>query len=320
MDTRGLGMTDLRISAVGLGAVEFCGGDASRGEPTVSEARAAVGAALDSGINWLDTAEAYYEGRNEAFLGRVLRDLGGELMLATKLSPAPDGSGFRHDEVHAGCRASLARLGRDWIDIYFLHYPDETGVPVAETWAALAELVDDGLVRAVGLSNYGLQDIEQCHAQRAVDVVQDGLSLVDHLDNRAMFARCGELGISVVVYEPLGSGTLSGRPIEQVREAWADWSGFDFYERLLAGNNGDKSAALIAAVRPVAERLGISIPQLAIAWVLHQPGVTSAIAGSRNPDHVRLNAKAAGLGFAPRVLAELEGLIPIGPTVAEPRH
>ena len=105
-----------------------------------------------------------------------------------------------------------------------MHYPDESGVLLEETWSALGELADEGTVRAIGLSNYGIEDVERCHAIRAVDVIQDGLSLVDHLDNRAMFERCHELGIAVVVYEPLGSGTLSGRSIEQVREAWADWS------------------------------------------------------------------------------------------------
>ena len=149
-----------------------------------------------------------------------------------------------------------------------------------------------------------------------MDVIQDGLSLVDHLDNRAMFERCHELGIAVVVYEPLGSGTLSGRSIEQVREAWADWSEFPFFERLLAGENGEKSAALVAALRPIADRLGTTIPQLAIAWVLAQPGVTSAIAGSRNPEHVRHNANAATLQLAPNVLAELEIAMSHGPTVA----
>jgi aryl-alcohol dehydrogenase-like predicted oxidoreductase len=103
-------------------------------------------------------------------------------------------------------------------------------------------LVDEGLVRAIGLSNYPIEEVERSHAQRPVDVIQDGLSLVDHLDNRDLIRRCGQLGIGVVVYEPLGSGTLSGRSIAEVREAWSDWSEFDFYKRLLAGTNGEKSS------------------------------------------------------------------------------
>jgi aryl-alcohol dehydrogenase-like predicted oxidoreductase len=317
METRPLGGTPLQISVVGLGGVELCGGDPSRGEPTLAEATAAVEAALESGVNWIDTAEAYHERRNEAFIGQVLKQLRDDLLLATKVSPSPDGTGFRRREVHAACRASLDRLGCDLIDVYVLHYPDETGVPLEETWGALAELVDEGLVRAIGLSNYGLEDVERCHAQRQVDVVQDGLSLVDHLDNRASFARLGELGIGVVVYEPLGSGTLSGRSIEDIRAAWAEWSEFGFYKRLLDGTNGERSAALVDAIRPIAGRLGISVPQLAIAWVLHQAGVTAALAGSCKPEHVRQNARAGELELPPDVLGELERLIPIGPTIAD---
>jgi aryl-alcohol dehydrogenase-like predicted oxidoreductase len=316
MEIRPLGTTALRISVVGLGGVELRGGDVSHGEPTLADATAAVEAGLEGGINWLDTAEAYYRRRNETFIGEVLREIGDELLVATKLSPSPDGTGFRHHEVRAGCRASLDRLGRERIDIYFLHYPDDTGVPLDETWGALAELVDEGLVRAIGLSNYPIEDVERCHAQRPVDVVQDGLSLVDHLDNRALIRRCGELGIGVVVYEPLGSGTLSGRSIEEVREVWSDWSEFGFYKRLLAGTNGEKSASLVDAVRVIAERQGVSVPQLAIAWVLHQEGVTAAIAGSRNPQHVRQNALAGEFALPTNVLGELERVIPIGPTFA----
>lgn len=316
METRPLGRTTLRISVVGLGGVELGGGNASQGEPTLAEATAAVAAALQSGINWIDTAEAYDERRNEAFIGQVLKQCGDDLLVATKVSPSPDGTGFRRKEVHAACRASLDRLGRDFVDFYFLHYPDETGVPLEETWGALAELVDEGLTRAIGLSNYRLDDVERCHAQRPVDVVQDGLSLVDHLDNRASITRCGELGIGVVIYEPLGSGTLSGRSIDEVRRAWASWSEFGFYKRLLAGTNGERSAALVEAIRPISARLGVSLPQLAIAWVLHQEGVTAALAGSRNPDHVRQNARAGELELPPYVLEELERLIPIGPTIA----
>jgi aryl-alcohol dehydrogenase-like predicted oxidoreductase len=316
METRPLGRTALEVSVVGLGRVELCGGNASQGEPTLAEATAAVDAALQNGVNWIDTAEAYYEGRNEAFIGQVLKQWADDMLVATKVSPSPDGTGFRREEVGAACRGSLDRLGRDVIDVYFLHYPDETGVALEETWGALAELVDEGLVQAIGLSNYRFVDVERCHAQRPVDVVQDGLSLVDHLDNRTSIARYGELGIGVVVYEPLGSGTLTGRSIDEVREAWAAWSEFGFYKRLLAGTNGERSAALVDAIQPIARRLAVSVPQLAIAWVLRQEGVTAALAGSRNPEHVRQNARAGELELPPTVLEELERVIPIGPTIA----
>ena len=318
MDRRALGRSGLSVSVVGLGGVELGDGDTASSWPSLEIATAAVRASLDSGVNWIDTAEAYLDTKNESFIGELLRQMGvdgDELLLSSKLLSRPDGTGFRASEVHRGCRASLARLSRDQLDIYLLHAPDETGVPIEETWGAMAELVDEGLVRAIGLSNFALEAVTRCHAQRRVDLVQDGLSLVDHLDNRELFARCRELDVGVVVYEPLGSGTLSGRPIDAIRETWAEWSEWGFYQRLLAGENGEKSAALVDALRPVAEEQGITVPQLAIAWVLHQDGVTAALAGSANPGHVRANAAAAALELPRLVLDRLEELIQLGPTI-----
>jgi aryl-alcohol dehydrogenase-like predicted oxidoreductase len=317
VDARELGRSGLAVSVVGLGGFELGSGDTTEGYPTLESAETAIRAALDSGMNWIDTAEAYFDSGNESFVGELLRKMRlgvDELMISSKLLPGPEGTGFRATEVHEGFRASLVRLGRTELDIYLLHAPDETGVPLEETWGAMSELVDDGLVKAIGLSNFTLDDVRLCHALRAVDVVQDGLSLIDHLDNREMFERCRELEIGVVVYEPLGSGTMSGKSLDSIREAWAEFAGWGFYKRLLAGENGDRSAALVDALRVVAAEQEISLPQLAIAWVLHQGGVTAALAGSANPDHVRANAAAAELELPQAVLGRLEELIPLGPT------
>jgi aryl-alcohol dehydrogenase-like predicted oxidoreductase len=99
------------------------------------------------------------------------------------------------------------------IDVYFLHWPDNSGVPLEETWRAMAELADDGLVRAIAISNYSADDVERCHAQRPLDAVQDGLSMIDYLDDRPAFARYGELGIAVTIFEPLASGVLSAKTV-----------------------------------------------------------------------------------------------------------
>jgi myo-inositol catabolism protein IolS len=205
----------------------------------------------------------------------------------------------------------MRRLRRDHLDVYFLHWPDDV-VPLEETWGEMSELVEQGLVRAIGLSNYDIADIERCHAQRAVDLVQDGLSLVDHLDDREKFSRCAELGVPVVVYEPLAGGVLSGRTMEEVREIWKDWAEFGFYKRMLAPGRAERSEAVVDAMRPIAHRHGVSVAQLALAWVLHQPGVAWALAGSRNGRHVHENAAAAAIDLHAS-LGELEALIPLGP-------
>ena len=134
-------------------------------------------------------------------------------------------------------------LRRDHLDIYFLHWPDDTGVPLDETWGAMAELADTGLVRAVGLSNYEFDDVERCHRQRRVDAVQVGLSLIDYLDNREYIARCGDLGIAVTIYEPIAGGILSGKTMDEVLAIWTGpWVESGFYKRLLSP--GKQNAAL----------------------------------------------------------------------------
>ena len=192
MVSRPVGGSGVFVSRVGLGGFEL--GPDEGEEPDVDRAVRVIETALAQGVNWLDTSENYLATRNESLIGVALERIGGEFLVATKAAPAAaitgGGSGFRPDQIHAACRASLRRLGRDHIDIYFLHWPDDTGVPLYETWGAMAELADAGLVRAIGLSNYELAEIEGCHAQRPVDSVQTGLSLIDYLDDRSLIAGC----------------------------------------------------------------------------------------------------------------------------------
>lgn len=309
----------MRISRIGLGGYEL--GPEPDEEPDVARAVRVIEAALEGGINWLDTSENYLATRNEDVIGAALGQIGDEMLVASKVAPGAaitgGGSGFRREQVHAACRDSLRRLGRDYLDIYFLHWPDDTGVPLEETWGAMAELADAGLVRAIGLSNYSPENVARCHAQRRVDAVQIGLSLIDYLDNREPIAQWGEAGIAVTIYEPLGSGILTGRTIEQARAAWTGvWLESAFYQQLLGPGQGEKSFAVADGLRPIAERLGAAVSQVAIAWVLHQPGVTAAIAGSRSEAHTRENAGAAQLELPADVLDELEALIPLGPAFA----
>ena len=316
MEMRPTGGSGVLVSAVGLGGLEL--GPEPGASPDLARAVAVLGVALDAGINWLDTSENYLDTANESLIGAALARLGEEMLVATKVAPGAaitgGATGFRHDEVHAACRMSLQRLGRDHIDLYFLHWPDATGVPLEETWGAMSELVELGLVRAIGLSNYELPDIERAHAQRPVDVVQDGLSLIDYLEARDAIARCGELGIGAVVFEPLASGILSDKTLEQVLAIWTGpWIESAFYQRLLAPGRAERSFAVADAMRPIAQRLGATVAQLAIAWVLAQAGVTAAIVGSRNGGHVHENAEATTLDLS-AVLDELEALIPLGPS------
>ncbi|HVQ88188.1 MAG TPA: aldo/keto reductase [Actinomycetes bacterium] len=318
MDVRVLGGSEVSVSRIGLGGFEL--GPEEGDEPDVDRAVGVLTASLDAGVNWLDTSENYLNTNNESLIGAALAKLGTNIKIATKAAPGAKitggGSGFRPHQIHQACLGSLRRLGRDVIDMYFLHWPDESGVPLEDTWGAMAELVDEGLVRAIGMSNYELAEIENCNKQRPVDVVQTGLSMIDYLADRALVAECGDLGISVVIYEPLGSGILTGRSLEEVRAIWTGpWVESAFYQRLLAPGNAERSFAVVDGIRPIAAARGWTVAQAAIAWVLAQPGVSAAIAGSRDGRHMRENAEAAAINLA-EARAELEALITLGPGFA----
>lgn len=319
LERRPVGSSGVRVSRVGLGGYEL--GPEPDEAPDVERAAHVISAAIDCGVNWLDTSENYLATRNEEVIGAALQQVGVEFLVASKVAPGAaitgGGSGFRREQVLQACRDSLRRLQRESLDLYFLHWPDSTGVPLEETWGAMAELRDAGLARAVGLSNYGIEDVERCHREHPVDAVQVGLNLIDYLEDRDDVARCGELGITVTIYEPLGSGILSGRTLEQVQAIWTGpWRESAFYKRLLGPGSAEKSFAVADGLRPIADALNASVAQVAIAWVLHQPGVAAAITGSRNGSHMRENAAAANLALTPTLLDEIEELIPLGPTVA----
>jgi aryl-alcohol dehydrogenase-like predicted oxidoreductase len=305
------------ISAIGLGGVEL--GPEDGEEPDAAHAAGVIEKAADHGINWVDTSENYYATRNETVIGEALAKVTADVMVASKVAPGAKGSGggsgFRPEQVRAACQASLERLGRDQIDLYFLHWPDDTGVPLEETWGAMADLADAGLVRAIGMSNHRTADIERCHFTRPVDVVQEGLSLIDHLHNRARVRRCGELGVGVTIYEPLASGVLGGKSMDEVRAVWSAWSEMPFYQRLLVPGRAEHSWAVVDGLRSIGDTVGATVAQVAIAWVLHQAGARSAIVGSRSGGHMMENAGAAELDLTD-VLDDIEALIQLGPSFA----
>jgi aryl-alcohol dehydrogenase-like predicted oxidoreductase len=173
-------------------------------------------------------------------------------------------------------------------------------------------------VRSIGLSNYERDDISRCHEQRSVDLIQTGLSLIDYLDDREMIAWCGVQGIAATIYEPLASGILTATPFEEVREKWVGtpWEDSAFFRRLLSQENADRTRQVVEGLRRIAEQIDATVAQVAIAWVLRQPGVISAIAGSANPDRARANARAAEVVLSDAQLQAADDLIPLGPAFA----
>jgi aryl-alcohol dehydrogenase-like predicted oxidoreductase len=308
MRIRKLGSGGPEISVIGFGAWE-AGGTEWGPNPSDDQVIEAIRAGLDAGITWVDTAEVYGDGTSEELVGRAVEGRRDDLVIATKVAPRPDGTGFRREEVRAACEGSLKRLGTDRIDLYQLHWRDPR-VPVEETWEAMARLVADGLVRAIGVSNFDQELIERCEAIRHVDSLQPHFSML-RLENRDLINWCGERGTGVVAYAPLGYGLLTGAISKDTRFDPRDWRNRG--GRMFAPGKIERSLAVVDGLRPIAERLGITLAQLALAWTVHQPGVTSAIAGSRNPEHVRENAAAGDVQLDERTLQEIEDLLPLGP-------
>ncbi len=313
MRRQGLGSSGPELSVIGFGAWE-AGGDAWGPNPSEGRVIESIRAGIDAGIDWIDTAEVYGSGTSESLVGKAVagRD---DVRIATKVAPRPDGTGFRPEEVRRACGASLARVGRDRIDLYQLHWPDHD-VPVEETWGAMAQLVDEGLVRHIGVSNFDRELIERCERIRHVDSLQPQFSIL-YLRHRDLIRWCGEQGIGVVCFGPLAYGLLTGTVGPDTRFDRRDWrsgdTGMSYYGDLFAPGKLERSLAVVDALRPIADGVGITVAQLALAWVLHQPGVTAAIAGSRNPEHVRQNAGAGDVALGEATLRELEAVLPLGP-------
>jgi aryl-alcohol dehydrogenase-like predicted oxidoreductase len=308
------------LSVVGLGGA-WLGHDPTDSD-VVSHAAAVLDSAAAAGTNWVDTSENYFDTGNEGVIGAALRDMPGAFLICSKVAPGAlasgGGSGFRPEQVRSACHRSLGRLGVPALDVYLLHWPDDTGVPLDDTWGAMAALVDDGVVRAIGLSNYERDDIAECHAQRPVDVVQTGLSIIDYLDDRDLIAWCGDHGIAVMIYEPLGNGLLTDTPFDQVRARWVGtaWEDSTMFRRLFGLEAEPRTREVLTGLTKIAAQLGATVAQVAIAWVLRQPGVAYALAGSGNPDRVRDNAGAGDLALPDSAMDAIEKLIPLGPAFA----
>jgi aryl-alcohol dehydrogenase-like predicted oxidoreductase len=290
MRTRTLGTAE--ISVIGFGAWEA--GGAVWGEGPGDEGSiAAIHAALDAGISWIDTAEVYGDGRSEEVVGRAIAGLDPKPFVATKVASSV--SGYTAEGVRRGAEGSLRRLGLDVIDLYQIHWPDESATPLETTWEAMAGLVEDGLVRHVGVSNFNRERLERCERVRHVDSLQNHFSMLHRGSGSELFPWCEENGTSVLAYGPLAYGLLTGAigmDTEFGEDDWRGTGGMSYYAELFEPSARAKHLETIEALRPIAEDLGIALSQLALAWVIAQPGVTSAIAGSRNPEHVRTNAAA----------------------------
>jgi aryl-alcohol dehydrogenase-like predicted oxidoreductase len=318
MKARRLGRDGPEISVIGFGAWEAGGGSEWGSAPPDARVVDAMRAGLDAGMTWIDTAEVYGDGHSEELVGRAVEGRREDVLIFSKVAPHPEGSGARPEEIRAACESSLKRLGVDHLDLYQLHWP-EPAVSVEDSWGAMSGLVDDGLVRWIGVSNFDRDLIERCLAVRHIDSLQQEFSMLA-LSDRDLLRWCGEAGVGVLSYGPLAYGLLTGAIGADTRFEDSDLrsgaSRDEMWTAFFAPGKLERGLALVEAIRPIAGELGVSVPQLALAWAEHQPGVTAAIAGSRNPDHVRENAAAGDVELSEDVLRRLEDALALGPEFA----
>ncbi|HTQ80941.1 MAG TPA: aldo/keto reductase [Thermoanaerobaculia bacterium] len=305
METRPLG--SLSVSVVGLGCNNF--------GMRLDEAgtRRVVAAALAAGINFLDTADIYGGTKSEEFLGQVLGERRGQVILATKFGMKVDDQrkGAKPDYVKRAAEDSLRRLRTDWIDLYQLHQPDPE-TPIADTLAALDNLVQSGKVRQIGCSNFSPEQLREAEAAvgqgaaRFVSV-QNEYSLLVRDPERGVLAECARQGLGFLPYFPLASGLLTGK-YRGGEPANARLSGGGrFAERFL----NDRNRQIAEALDDFATRRGHTLLELAFSWLLHQPQVSSVIAGATSPEQISANIQAAGWQLSPEDLAEIDRLAPL---------
>jgi aryl-alcohol dehydrogenase-like predicted oxidoreductase len=313
MQFRRLGPNGPEVSVVGMGAWAIGGPwRFGWGPQDDDESLAALHKAFDAGVNWVDTAAVYGLGHSEEVVGQAVREHGGEVLVFTKCGrpwygrernePTYD---LRPETIRFELEQSLKRLGTDHVDLYQFHWPDtETGTPVEDSWATMADLVTEGKVRWAGVSNFDVQGLQRCERVRHVDSLQPPFSLINRSAAAAEIPWCAANGTGVLCYSPLGSGLLTGSfDADRVRDLPAgDWrrTSAEFRPPRLEAN-----LELARRLEPVAERHGVPVAAVAVAWVLTVEGVTGAIVGARRPSQVDGWLPAGELQLTEADLAEL---------------
>jgi aryl-alcohol dehydrogenase-like predicted oxidoreductase len=333
LPARRLGNAGPQISRVGFGAWA-AGGEWlwGWGPQDDGQSLAAMRRALERGVDWIDTAAIYGLGHSEEVVGRLLRELPAARRpyVFTKCGMVwSDAARDRGTEpprnlqpasIRRECEASLRRLGVERIDLYQFHWPDDVGTPVEDSWGEMSRLVDEGKVRWAGVCNFTVELLERCERVRHVDSYQPPFSLIRREVGGEQIPWCAANGTGVIVYSPMQAGLLAGSWSRERGEALppGDWRrrGREFQSPHL-----ERNLALAEALGPIAERHGVGIGAVAVAWTLAWPGVTAAIVGARSAEQVDGWVPAAGLRLSERDMTEIAAALartgagsgPIGP-------
>jgi aryl-alcohol dehydrogenase-like predicted oxidoreductase len=316
MKKRRLGRNGPELSAVGLGCM---GMSEFYGPRDDDESIATIHAALDAGLDFLDTADVYGPHTNEELVGKAIASRRSEVFLATKFgivrgpNPLDRGVSGKPDYVKASCDASLKRLGVDVIDLYYQHRVDPK-TPIEDTVGAMAELVKAGKVRHIGLSEASSKTIRRASRVHKITALQSEYSLWSRDVEADVLATCRELGIGFVPYSPLGRGFLTGE-IKRFEDLAQD--DFRRHSPRFQGENFDKNLKLVERIGDLAAEKGVTKSQLALAWVLAQGDDVVPIFGTKRRKYLAENLRALDVVLTTADLTRIEAVAPRGAAAGE---
>jgi len=326
MQHRKLGTTNLRLPVVSFGAWAI--GGWMWGGTDDSEAVRAIQTGIDAGITCIDTAPAYGMGHSETIVGEAIAGRRDEVIVATKCglrwdleegrkkmdstdlegNPISIYENLRPHSIRHECEQSLRRLNVDVIDLYQCHWPDPTS-SLDDTMACLLDLKAKGKIRAIGVSNFSVEMIRQCQKHRAVDACQPMYNALERDVEATLLPYCAVQNIGVLAYSPIAQGLLTGKVTPDREFPEGD---IRRNKPMFSQANREKVLAMLERVRPIADGHGITLGNLFIAWLLAQPGMTTALVGARNPDQAKENARAGDVRLSDdevaTIRAEVEAL------------
>lgn len=301
-----LGRSGIQVSAISIGCWPIVG-DAIWGPQDENEAITALRAAVDHGVNFFDSAEAYGNGYSEELLGRALHDQRHKVIIASKVAQ----SHLAPADLRAACETSLKRLQSDYIDVYYIHWPSRS-VPLADTIGEMKRLLDEGKIRMIGCSNFGKDDLPQALEHMRIDVNELPYNLLWRSIEYDIAPLCEQHNVSITAYMPLMQGLLTGkfRTADDVPSMRARTRHF-LPERSEQSRHGEPGAeaetfAAIAEIERISKQAGVSLAHIAMAWLLHKSNVASVIVGVRNARQVQENVAAVAVKLSPDIMRALD--------------